>query len=137
MLIRIGGTYQQFNGFGQNGYDISPPNFNSDYIKALVRVTGMNDVHRSGDIVLIMKDATTGNAIDRYTTGVACKAWHGSLNPSDSYVPFIVSYPGGNAFELKPLIDNTVGCSVSGGCDGNWRLTNLIITIIQKQYGNP
>ena len=134
ILIRVGGQYLQFDGYGSNGYVLSQLNFSSDYIKAIDRVTGMNNIKRSGDIVLLMKDATTGNVIDRYTTGVACKSWHGSLSPSDSYVPFIVAYPGGNASELKPLIDHTQGCSTTQGCDGNWRVTDLIKTIIQQQY---
>jgi hypothetical protein len=64
----------------------------------------------------------------------ACKSWHGSLNPSDSYVPFIVSYPGGNKLEMQSFIDKTPGCNSTTGCDGNWRMTDLIKTIMQKQY---
>jgi len=71
-----------------------------DYIKSTLRIDGLNDLKRSGDIVLIMRDDMNipdGENIEdhRYTTGVACKSWHGSLNPSDSYVPLIVAYPGG------------------------------------------
>jgi hypothetical protein len=91
----------------------------------------MNHPKRSGDIVLIMKDATTGDAADRYTAGVACKSWHGSLNPSDSYVPFIVSYPGGNKFELDPLIQKVCTGNL---CEGNWKAKELISEIIKTQY---
>jgi len=101
------------------------------YVDALNRVTGMNHPKRSGDIVLIMKDETTGDAVDRYTTGVACKSWHGSLNPSDSYVPFIVSYPGGNKSELDPLIQKAC---INGLCEGNWKAKDLISEIIKTQY---
>ena len=109
------------------------------YVDAINRIKGMNNKNRSGDIVLIMKDYVDipqGESIKdyRYTTGVSCKSWHGSLNRSDSYVPLIVTYPGGNKYELEPLIEDTEGCSISQGCDGNWRVTDLIKTIIETQY---
>jgi hypothetical protein len=88
-----------------------------------------------------MKDNTYLNesggvtiANSRYTTGVAYKAWHGSLNPSDSYVPLIVAYPGGTKKVLGNIIDNTPGCKVATGCDGNWRVTDLIKKLIENQY---
>ena len=67
----------------------------AEYVKAAMRIAGLNDPMRSGDIILVMKDQTAGgdtadSNIKRFTTGVACKSWHGSLNPSDSYVPLIV-----------------------------------------------
>lgn len=92
-------------------------------------------------LCIIMKDkthinASAGETIEnsRYTTGVACKAWHGSLNPSDSYVPLIVAYPGGTKKVLEQIIDNTTGCKVATGCDGNWRVTDLIKKLIENQY---
>jgi len=107
---------------------------NLAYVDAINRIEKMNYFDRSGDIVLIMKDNTDGPVNERYTTGVACKSWHGSLNPSDSYVPLIVTYPGGNRYELEPLINNTEGCDVTQGCDGNWRTTEIIKEIIETQY---
>ena len=104
------------------------------YVKDAIRIPGMNHPDRSGDIVLIMKDSTTGSAIDRFTTGVACKSWHGSMNPSDSYVPLIVAYPGGNKHELMPQVDQTQGCSVLEGCDGNWKAADLIQQLMNTQY---
>ncbi len=101
------------------------------YINALTRIAGVNHPKRSGDIILIMRDATTGDALGRYTTGVACKSWHGSLNPSDSYVPLIVSYPGGNKFELDPLIQRVCTDNL---CEGNWKVKDLISEIIKTQY---
>ena len=101
---------------------------------------GLNNPDRSGDIVLLMKDemdiAASPIEDQRFTTGVACKSWHGSLNQSDSFVPLIVAYPGGNTSELSPLINDTRGCNIDQGCDGNWRVTDLIKTIIQKEYGS-
>lgn len=78
-----------------------------------------------------MKDSTTGDAINRFTTGVACKSWHGSLNPSDSYVPFIISYPGGNKTELDPIIQKVCPNNI---CEGNWKAKDLITEIIKPQY---
>jgi hypothetical protein len=55
----------------------------------------------------------------------------GSLNPSDSYVPFIVSYPGGRELEIDPIIQKI--CS-NGLCEGNWKVKDLISEIIKTQY---
>jgi hypothetical protein len=94
----------------------------------------LNNLDRSGDIVLMFKDFTNDDAGNRYTSGVACKSWHGSLNTSDSYVPFIVSYPGGNKDEFESIINNVTTCSVMSGCDGNWRVTDIIREIVKQQY---
>ncbi len=106
---------------------------NSEYVNTLSRVTGMNHPQRSGDIVLLMKSKTNTNNLvsERYTTGVSCKSWHGSLNPSDSYVPFIVAYPGGNKSELDPFLN--VVCP-DGQCEGNWKLSDIVKQIIETQY---
>jgi hypothetical protein len=140
ILIRInGGAYKEFNG-----YDIAPGDVSdgAEYINASTRIDGLNDPNRSGDIILIMNDKTNTTGQDglshpekRFTTGVACKSWHGSLNPSDSYVPLILAYPGGNKKALADIIDDTDYCDVTEGCDGNWNVTDLIKTIIQTQYG--
>ena len=108
----------------------------SQYVDAVNRIEKMNDVKRSGDIVLIMKD--DANILPenienrRYTTGVACKSWHGSLNPSDSYVPLIVAYPGGKGDIIEPLINSDSACPT--GCAGNWKVKDIIKTIIKDQY---
>ena len=114
--------------------------FGSGYINAIARLNNMENIDRSGDIVLIMKDATIGNSIDRFTTGVACKSWHGSLNPSDSYVPFIMAYPSGNKYELNTIIDRQsvylTGQSVCPNlqCEGNWKLADIMKEIVEQQY---
>lgn len=100
-------------------------------VNAVNRIKKLNNFNRSGDIVLLMNDKTDGSATDRYTTGVACKSWHGSLNRSDSYVPFILSYPGGNKDEM---IKVTSTICINNGCEGNWSVTELIKNIIQRQY---
>jgi hypothetical protein len=106
-----------------------------DYIDAVNRIKGLNNFNRSGDIILIMKDRTTGDAIDRYTSGSACKSWHGSLNPSDSYVPLIVSYPGGSKKEVEGILQKGTLCKQDySGCRGNWKVTDIIKEIITEQY---
>ncbi len=145
ILIRDEGIYKIFNGVitdtdgnitGPDVQIIDANTFNSSrYVAAMKRIDWMNNIDRSGDIVLVMKDDTVGTAINRYTTGVACKSWHGSLSPSDSYVPFIVSYPGGNKDEIKPFIENVQGCNITQGCEGNWKVTDVIKEIIKTQYG--
>jgi hypothetical protein len=131
ILIRSGIGYSQFDGPGA----LNPLSFDSEYIKADERIQNFNHLKRSGDIVLIMRDKMTGGTDKRFTTGTACKSWHGSLNPSDSYVPFIIAYPGGNKSEVEPMIKETTGCTIQG-CDGNWRVTDLIKTMIRKQYSS-
>ena len=131
ILIRENGAYKIFNGLNVANSEIAD---GAEYIKAIKRIDGLNDPNRSGDIILIMNDKTNDAVSNRYTTGVACKSWHGSLNPSDSYVPLIVAYPGGNKKVLEQIIDETDGCKVATGCDGNWRVTDLIKKIIEKQY---
>jgi len=105
-----------------------------EFVGALERISKMNNKDRSGDIILIFKNNTNDSPMNRYSSGSACKSWHGSLNPSDSYVPLILAYPGGNRYELEPLINSTESCNVTLGCDGNWRTTDLIKKIIETQY---
>ncbi|HDH13656.1 MAG TPA: hypothetical protein ENG83_15915, partial [Nitrospirae bacterium] len=102
----------------------------TDYINPVERIKGMNHSDRSGDIVLIMKD-DMGDINQRFSTGVSCKSWHGGLNKSDSYVPFIVAYPGGNKYELNVI---TQKVCIDNLCEGNWKAKNLITEIIKKQY---
>jgi hypothetical protein len=80
-------------------------------------------------------DIPQGEGIEahRYTTGVACKSWHGSLNSSDSYVPLIVSYPGGNANIIKAIIDSPNVC-LGLQCEGNWKVPDIIKAITKQQY---
>ena len=88
ILIRIaGGEYQVFNGLGVQPTSVSSIT-DANYVRALDRITGLNDPNRSGDIILIMRDDMSYPQADkiedhRFTAGVACKSWHGSLNPSD------------------------------------------------------
>jgi len=141
ILIRMTGSYQIFNGVTAsedgNITGLNTPGMlteldgNQDFINASVRVAGMNHLKKSGDIVLMMKDTMTEDAINRYTTGSACKSWHGSLNKSDSYVPFVVAYPGGNKQELTGTLSSI--CP-NNACVGNWVLSDLIKKILEPQY---
>ena len=135
ILIRINGNYMQFEGYIANGYVINPVSMSAEYIKANERIIGLNHTQRSGDIVLIMKDATSGDALDRYTTGVACKSWHGSLNPSDSLIPFILSYPGGNKIEIDTILKKDTVCKDDyRECRKNWKLPDIVQEIISEQH---
>jgi hypothetical protein len=105
---------------------------NSEYVDALTRIRGMNHPDRSGDIILLMK-SRMADINQRYSTGVSCKSWHGSLNRSDSYVPMIVAYPGGNRSELENIVN--VACA-NNGCSGNWKLPEFIKEIVDTQYSD-
>jgi hypothetical protein len=140
ILVRRNSGYEVFYGIKADGSDIlSTPLDNYAvlgsplYVNALKRIADMNHPERSGDIVLVMKDFSTGGAINRFTTAYGCKSWHGSLNPSDSYVPLILSYPGGNKAEVDNFMQNVSACP-GGQCEGNWNVTDIIKTIISNQY---
>lgn len=107
------------------------------YVDADNRIKGMNNPDRSGDIILIMKSETDSSATDRYSTGVSCKSWHGSLNRSDSYVPMIVAYPGGNKKEIEDILQQETLCKTDySDCRGNWKLTDIVKEIIKNQFSN-
>ncbi|OGW50685.1 MAG: hypothetical protein A2Z50_07620 [Nitrospirae bacterium RBG_19FT_COMBO_42_15] len=117
-----------------SGYEAYSGDINK-YVNASTRIEKMNNKDRSGDIVLIMKSETDSTVIDRYTTGVSCKSWHGSLNPSDSYVPLIVAYPGGNKKEIDDILKKDTACKDDySGCKGNWKLSDIVKEIISGQY---
>ena len=104
-------------------------------VQAWERIDGMNNLDRSGDIVLLFKNFTDDIPENRYTSGVSCKSWHGSLNPSDSYVPFIFAYPGGNKFEIDGILKKDTVCKEDySNCKGNWKLTDIVKGIIKEQY---
>jgi hypothetical protein len=146
ILIRINGKYKVFNGVrvDQNGNIIGAnttelnnyAGFNSSkYVDAVNRIKGMNNEKRSGDIVLLFKFDTDSSVSDRYTSGVSCKSWHGSLARSDSYVPFIVSYPGGNKYEIESILKSDEVCGSDYSlCKGNWKLPDVVKKIINMQY---
>ncbi len=114
--------------------DTAPLTSTPGDVDAVNRISKMNNFNRSGDIILLMKDRTDGSENDRFTAGVACKSWHGGLNRSDSYVPLVMAYPGGNKYELNATTDTV--CA-NDGCSGNWVLPELVRDIIKKQYQTP
>jgi len=144
ILVRLSrnSEYVVYSGAANTGSQISLINpipvssyfsNNTKYVDALNRIRGMNNPDRSGDIILIFKDFTDDDAINRYTSGTACKSWHGSLNPSDSYVPLILAYPGGNKAEIESVMNNVAACP-NGQCEGNWNVTDIIKEIIKRQF---
>lgn len=107
----------------------------TEYINAINRINDMKYKDRSGDVILIMKDRMSDYVGNRFTTGVACKSWHGGLNASDSYVPFILAYPGGNKYEIDDIIKEDTLCKEDySNCMGNWKVKDIIIEIIKNQY---
>jgi type I phosphodiesterase/nucleotide pyrophosphatase/transglutaminase superfamily protein len=138
ILVRVNGNYCVFDGLNEDGSAncaINGTLTSLAYVDPWTRINGLNNVNRSGDIILIMRDATLDNVTDRYTTGVACKSWHGSLSPSDSYVPFIFAYPGGNNAELKTMLRKDAVCGPDyDNCKANWKLPDIIKEIISEQY---
>jgi predicted AlkP superfamily pyrophosphatase or phosphodiesterase len=144
ILIRLeDGKYYIFNGLDENGNPISGDLSNLsgvDYVDGVNRINGLNHKNRFGDIVLIMKDEvyypeTESIADHRFTSGVACKAWHGSLNGSDSYVPLIVTYPGGNINEIDQILKQDSLCKTDySECKGNWKTSNIVKELISNLY---
>jgi predicted AlkP superfamily pyrophosphatase or phosphodiesterase len=137
ILVRDGGQYKVLNGFDAHGapqYSSIDSMVSPKFIEAKKRIIGMNHEKRSGDVVLLFRDEMEESTQSRHTSGVSCKSWHGGLNSSDSYVPFIVSYPGGNRFELEPIIEKPDVCGPQMACEGNWKTTDLIKAIIRTQY---
>ena len=85
----------------------------------------------SGDIIMVLRNKTGSALNDRFTSASNIPSWHGSLNRSDSYVPFIVSYPGGNIAEINPVISDV--CLSETECAGNWMVTPLVQELIRRQ----
>jgi hypothetical protein len=136
IFVRVAGMYYLFPGYDANGQMQSLMGVDLDpgkYVKAKERIEGMNHPDRSGDIVLLFKSDVT-DIQQRYTSGVSCRSWHGSLNRTDSYVPFIVSYPGGNKAELEDILKKPEVCGSVDSCPGNWKATDLIRKVIETQY---
>lgn len=141
ILVREGGTYKAYTVTNSQVslIDIASYFDQKKYVDTLSRISGLIHKDRSGDIILIMKDEldlAPGQKIEdlRFTTGVACKSWHGSLNRSDSYVPLLVSYPGGNRFEVDGIINAETLCKEDySKCKGNWNLGDIVKGLILDQ----
>ena len=141
MRLSTSGPYWVYTGLDQVGPGQYLPKLmplgdyltDPKYVDAINRIEKMNNQKRSGDIILIFKDFTNDISENRFTTGSACKSWHGSLNPSDSYVPLILAYPGGNKKEIDEIMKDVTACPNSQ-CEGNWNTTDIIKEIIKRQY---
>ncbi len=141
ILIRVGegenSYYCVFDGLNNDGSVKCVPTdpfATQEYVNAWERIDGMNHADRSGDIVLLMKSEMS-DINQRFSTGVSYKSWHGSLNPSDSYVPFIFTYPGGNKYEIDEILKKDTVCKADySNCKGNWTLTDIVKGIITEQY---
>jgi DNA-binding beta-propeller fold protein YncE len=107
----------------------------STYVHAIDRIKKLDHRARAGDIILVFRSRTDDLATARYTSSSNIPSWHGSLNRSDSYVPFIVSYPGGNADPLKTVVSSSLICSNVTTCDSTLRVAPLVEHILALQTG--
>jgi hypothetical protein len=55
------------------------------------------------------------------------------LNKSDSFVPLILSYPGGNKTAIETILDSPEVCP-GLHCGGNWDVSDIIKAIVESQY---
>jgi hypothetical protein len=107
------------------------------YVQAVKRIEEMNDPRRSGDIVLVMRTRTDDLPTQRFTTGPACRGWHGGLNRADSYVPLILAYPGGNSRLLAELTQRVCRPPIGTGqhdCEQNRVLPELARQVYREEY---
>lgn len=111
--------------FGQHG------NLYPNAVERIQMFTQEADSRGAGspDIVILFRDRMNEPATQRYMSGGNIRSWHGGLNPSDSYVPFIVSYPGGNV----GAIEEHVVAACAPQCSGNWRLPDVVEEILKVQ----
>jgi hypothetical protein len=105
--------------------------FPTDYVDAANRIREMQHATRSGDIVIVFRSRTDELPSNRYVSAGNIPSWHGSLNRSDSYVPFIVSYPGGNAPQLDAFVEPV--CGSTNRCPSTLKVVPLIEKIIAEQ----
>jgi hypothetical protein len=102
------------------------------YVDLARRVEDLNHQQRAGDVIIVFKFRTDDLRESRYSSGGNLPSWHGSLNRSDSYVPFIVSYPGGNAEQMKQFVEPVCGPGATH-CESTLKVAPLIKGIIGGQ----
>jgi hypothetical protein len=103
----------------------------TEYVDLADRVRAMNHAQRAGDIVVVFRSRTDEPRESRYISSGNLPSWHGSLNRSDSYVPFMVSYPGGNADQVKEFVEPVCGSTTH--CESTLKVAPLIKTIVSRQ----
>jgi hypothetical protein len=146
ILIRENSQYHVFNGIAEDGTvqlgDVqSFLSTRADLPYALERIQFMNDLNRSGDLIVHFK---TLLPINRYTSGSSCRGDHGGLSRMESFVPLIASYPGGNKEEFLKWwneLGQAAVCSADSdqgagnlACHGSWMTTDLIRELIRELY---
>jgi hypothetical protein len=160
ILLRLNGEYVVYNGLEYDAANPNPdefhirkftleeflalptstPNGRERYANAIERIREMNHPDRSGDIVLVMRNDTDEGPPERFTAGVPCRAWHGSLNRSDSYVPLVLSYPGGNRGVLEEWTGHVCNDPTQAGgdprrdCRRNKAIPELLKGLFEKEY---
>ncbi len=113
----------------------------ADFVYATERINEMNNLDRSGDLVLILSNRTDQAAVQRYSSGVPCNGWHAGLNRADSYVPLIVSNPGGNHDVVDLVLDTAcgnvrtcTGTAATHRCDRSSSLPDIVKTLLESEY---
>lgn len=96
------------------------------YVDAAERIQRLNHLERAGDVVIVFRNLTDDDPRDRYISSGNVASWHGSLNRSDSYVPFIVSYPGGNAESVRDFVRAPEVCGAAAAADGAPQCQNTL-----------
>jgi hypothetical protein len=112
-----------------------------EFVYAVERIEEMNSLDRSGDLILVMRNRTGEPSSKRFSSGVPCNGWHAGINRADSYVPFIVSNPGGNLDIVDVILDTVCGTDRSCGsaqpahsCLRSSDLPRVVRTILESEY---
>jgi hypothetical protein len=107
----------------------------SSYVHAAERIRQLNHSSRAGDVIIAFRSRTDDPLNARHTSSSNIPSWHGSLNRSDSYVPFIVSYPGGNADAIKAMVRPNGVCASEIVCDSTLKVAGLVKEILHFEIG--
>jgi hypothetical protein len=84
--------------------------------------------NRAGDILLLARACKNVPIDDRfYFAGITHYSWHGSACEQDSHIPFVLANPGKSGEEMRMMIDDFGGDSISERA-----LTPLVESIFGK-----
>ena len=150
ILYRDSGQYRVFDGLDPTTGAVQSASLESlvsaagdRFVFPLERIRNMNDPSRSGDVVVHFRFDSDAMASERFTAGVSCRAWHGGLGRADSFVPLIVSAPGGSGDGFlnwwtyghgQERICAT-GQNSNLDCHGNWLAADMAHTLLTDLYG--
>jgi predicted AlkP superfamily pyrophosphatase or phosphodiesterase len=118
---------------------------NPDWPDFKQRMAEMNDVDRSGDIIVIMDGGKGYLALDN--EGDSYPGWHGGPTVSESYVPLMVSMPGESFVEIQGDSASVTDAPVAlfqggdvpkenGSYLRNWELSR-VLEAIHNEFRQP